>query len=387
MASDFYAALKASRLSLPELLHDENFQPLPDDWHVVVADIQNSSAAVAAGAHNDVNLVAAGSLVAGLNVARGTGYDIPYFFGGDGGTLLVPDEILPAMLEALRQHNLNSQKNFGLTMHVGAVAMREVREAGHSIRIAKTRLGKKLYKAVLLGSGLLWAEKQVKARTGQRAGDEAAGNTLLNMAGLECRWDRIKPPHPEAEVVCYLIESCNPSRQARVYREVLVKADDIFGRPEMRNPLSLQRLKLLVTVRKMRKEMLARFGGLNRRYLVAELMKTAVGRLIFRFNLKVADLKGKVYLEEVISNADTLTLDGRINTIISGTAAQRKSFLAYLSAREDAGVLRFGHHINGESVMTCYIEARDDKHIHFVDGGDGGYTAAAGELKGKVCAA
>lgn len=33
--------------------------------------------------------------------------------------------------------------------------------------------------------------------------------------------------------------------------------------------------------------------------------------------------------------------------------------------------------------MTCYIEDRKYKHIHFVDGADGGYTEAAKELKAK----
>ena len=73
-----------------------------------------------------------------------------------------------------------------------------------------------------------------------------------------------------------------------------------------------------------------------------------------------------------------------LGTIISGAPAQRLRFLAYLDAQETAGMLVYGHHINRESVITCYVEARDIKHIHFVDGSDGGYTAAARELKGKL---
>lgn len=382
-ALNFYAALKIHAVPLTVLLVDANFTDLPDDWHVVVADIQNSSAAVRAGAHSDVNLVAAGSLVAGLNIARSAGLDVPFFFGGDGGTLLVPDSILPNVLEALDTHNRNSQKNFGLTMHVGAVSMMAIRRAGHTIRLAKMRIGRKFSKAVLVGSGLLWAERQVKAH--QRVAADPSGAPELNMAGLECRWDRIKPPHAQPQIVCYLIEACNPSRQVDLYRDVLLEADRVFGTQELRNPLSIDKLDLLVTVRKLRKEVLARFGRLRRSYLVTEFFKTALGKLIFRYNLKLAGLKGKNYLEEVISNADTLTLDGRINTIISGTDEQRLRFLSFLDGLESAGHLRYGHHTNGDSVMTCYIESRQDKHVHFVDGGDGGYTSAAVELKGKTC--
>jgi len=44
----------------------------------------------------------------------------------------------------------------------------------------------------------------------------------------------------------------------------------------------------------------------------------------------------------------------------------------------------YGHFISKESIMTCYIQNRDSKHIHFVDGSDGGYTEASKELKRKL---
>lgn len=381
----FYTYLETHDVTLPQLLAEEHFTDLPDDWHVVIADIQNSSAAVRKGLHSDVNLVAAGSLIAGLNIAREANVEVPFFFGGDGGTLLVPDRILPGVLAALHRHNLNSQQNFGFTLHVGAVPMSAVRKAGHVIRLAKVRLGSGLSKAVVIGDGLLWAEQQVKNDMGITP--DFLDTLVLNMDGLECRWDRIKPPHSHFQIVCYLIESCNPAHQISLYKEILMEADALFGAPELRNPLSLDKLNLLVTMRKIRKEMLARFGKMKRSYLVAEFLKTAIGKILFRYGLKFAGMDGKHYLEEVISNADTLTLDGRINTIISGTTEQHTRFRAFLNNLEKAGKLRYGHHANGDSVITCYIESRAEKHIHFVDGGDGGYTAAAGELKSKLRAA
>ena len=38
--------------------------------------------------------------------------------------------------------------------------------------------------------------------------------------------------------------------------------------------------------------------------------------------------------------------------------------------------------------MTCLVVSpTDGQHVHFVDGGDGGYTRAATELKARVAAA
>ena len=44
----------------------------------------------------------------------------------------------------------------------------------------------------------------------------------------------------------------------------------------------------------------------------------------------------------------------------------------------------FGIHCSPASIMSCYVRNRDDAHIHFVDGADGGYTSAAIMLKKKL---
>lgn len=46
------------------------------------------------------------------------------------------------------------------------------------------------------------------------------------------------------------------------------------------------------------------------------------------------------------------------------------------------GVLRFGLHRSPSALMTCLVFNLDKgEHIHFVDGDDGGFTAAAKKLK------
>ena len=120
------------------------------------------------------------------------------------------------------------------------------------------------------------------------------------------------------------------------------------------------------------------------RFFIIEFLKTFIGRFYFRYNLKINNLRGLDYLTQLISNADTLNIDGRINTIISGKMDKRIQFLEYLSIQEKEGNLIYGYHINSESIMTCYIENRKEKHIHFVDGSDGGYTEASKEFKLKL---
>jgi hypothetical protein len=379
----FYSKLKTSGLPYVDLLHDEHFHTPPEDWYVVIADIKNSTAAVERGAHNDVNLVAAGCLVAALNIARKRDLEVPFFFGGDGGTFLVPKDINDEVLTALHLHGRNSEEHFGLSLHLGAVPVAKVSGAGHGIRLAKTRIGTGFGKAVVVGDGLLWAERQVK---GEQIHQEMSGNDMPDMMGLECRWDRISPPKPKDEVVCYLIEACDSSRQLEVYRNVLLHTDSLFGGPEHRSPLSTKRLKILASTKKIQREMKARFGRWKWGYYAQQMARTAAASLLLRNEGKIGEFNVASYLDELVSNADTLTIDGRINMIISGTPGQRHRFLEYLDEQEQAGILCYGHHINRQSVMTCYIQSRDKSHVHFVDGSDGGYTAASRELKKKLFA-
>jgi hypothetical protein len=115
---NFYRDIEPLELRIPEVFHPGNFSEVPTDWFIVISDVKNSTAAVQAGRHNDVNLVAAGSLIAGLNVARARNVEIPFFFGG--GTLLVPEPLLGEVLARLDAHNANSMRTFGLDMHATA---------------------------------------------------------------------------------------------------------------------------------------------------------------------------------------------------------------------------------------------------------------------------
>lgn len=382
IGTNFYRDLPSLKLPITEVFKQEYFSDVPSDWFIIIADVKNSTAAVNAGKHNDVNLVAAGCLIVALNIAKIQDVEIPFFFGGDGGTILVPRQLLNDVLTGLTLHNLNSIKNFGLTLHIGSISIKEISDAGHILKIAKIEFPTGFNKAIVIGDGLQYAEKLIKQSERDKS-VKIEDTDELNLTGLECRWNKVKPPGEENEIVCYLIETPDPAKQVSVYHDVLQKIDEIYGDIEKRNPLSLDRLKLLLSFDKIRKEMMLKFGKWKIYYFLTSSLKTFLGRFFFKYNWKVKNLQGQDYLVQLISNADTLTVDGRINTIISGKMDKRIRFLGYLSEQEKKGNLIFGHHISRESVMTCYIENRNSKHIHFVDGADGGYTEASKEFKMK----
>ncbi len=380
--TSFYKELPSHLVSTAGIFEDTNFTALPADWEIIVADVKDSSEAVLDGRHNDVNLVAGGSVIAVLNVAKKLGIEIPFFYGGDGGTFIVPARLLKPALAALSAHIANANQNFNLDMHKGHVSVGEMYDAGQFLKIAKLNTGEGLSKAIIVGGGLIEAEKKIKAVT--EPGIEKKNNNMANMEGLECRWNSIKPPALATEIVCLLIVATDPWQQIPVFKDVLNQMETIYGDINNRHPLSTERLRLLFTFDKVKKEMIVKYGKWKPLYFLNSMLQTIAGFFYFKYNLNIRKLRGRVYLKQVISNSDTLMIDGRINTIISGTEAQRLQLITYLSEKEEEGLLVFGHHVSGESIMTCYIRNRNKDHIHFVDGSNGGYTQAAVEIKNKL---
>ncbi|MGC4103098.1 DUF3095 family protein [Ferruginibacter sp.] len=136
-------------------------------------------------------------------------------------------------------------------------------------------------------------------------------------------------------------------------------------------------LKLSTALSKIGLEVRARMGGFRPLNVLNTWIRTSLGYLYFKTK------KGKVYLHSLIDMSDTLIIDGRINTVISGNAQQRAQLETALDHMEMTGEIIYGLYVSKESVMSCYVKDIHQQHIHFVDGAEGGYTKAAGVIKQK----
>ncbi|MDZ4794439.1 MAG: DUF3095 domain-containing protein [Bacteroidota bacterium] len=376
----FYSRLPVNQISLSELLMEEHlFVKVPANWHVLITDVRQSTAAVANGLHETVNLIATGSIVAVLNIAYRENLTVPFFFGGDGATFIVPPFILDAVMKALVLHQQNTMQNFNLQLRVGHVPVEAIYSNGHQLQISKLRASATFSIPVLIGNGLSYAEKVIKGED-YLLTSPLLGEEILDLSGMQCRWDKIKPPQNNDEVVSLLVIAPDGVQQTEAFKKVIEQLDKIYGTPEKRTPISTSRLRLKGTLKKIGTEMRVRLGGYNPFYLMKTWFTTLIGTLYFRTKL------GKSYLTQLVDMSDTLVIDGRINTVFSGTTAQRKQLETELDKLEEAGLIRYGLFVSKESVMSCYVRSMDDNHVHFVDGSDGGYTKAAGMLKKKLLA-
>lgn len=379
--TSFYKNLSLHKIALRELLKNENFfNSVPNDWFVIVTDIIDSTSAIKKGFHNDVNLVATGSIITVLNKIKAIDNTIttPYFFGGDGATIIIPKELLEDVFYALENYSIHVKKNFNFTLRVGKMNVGDVYKSGATLRIAKLKLNKFLVTPVVVGNGLKYAEKFIKDNFNDTLEiDEKI--VPLNLEGMECRWDEIEPIDEERKVICLLVMCNNESKQAEIFTKILDEVDYIFGELSERTPITTVKLKLNTSLRKIRNEMYARLGKFDRKYLIQNWLMTNFGKYYFKYFKE-----GKEYLYRVSQLSDTIMLDGSINTVFSGTGKKISQLKLILDSLESDGEIIYGMHATYASIMSCYIEDRDQKHIHFVDGTEGGYTSAAGELKKKL---
>ncbi|WP_316795433.1 DUF3095 domain-containing protein [Pedobacter agri] len=374
----FFSNLPVNKISLQQLLlRKDLFKEVPNDWHIIITDIKSSTQAVQAGLHENVNLIATGSIVTVLNIAFKANISIPFFFGGDGATFVVPASIVDKSMSALQIYRRNTLANFNLDLRAGIVSVKEIYESGHHLNISRFSISKMFSIPIVLGDGLDYAEKIIKGENYLFSKDESSEEEL-DLSGMQCRWDKIQPPENSEEVVTLIAIAQDCKKQAEILSKIITQLDIIYGAPEKRQPISIPKLIFRTSFNNLGREMRHRIGKIKFFELVKTWFINAYGYIYFRTE------SGKKYLNQMVEMSDTLVIDGRLNTVITGTRLQRTKLEKALNQLEKNNEILYGIYVSGESVMSCYVRDLEDDHIHFVDGAEGGYTKAAAVLKEKI---
>ena len=374
----FYSNLHLHYGSIHELINDEEaFTDVPNSWNIIVTDVEKSTQAVQAGKQQLVNLAATGSIVACLNISREKGIEIPFFFGGDGATLIVPNEILNECLFALNLHQERCSISFDFFLRVGYRKVGEMVDKGASLKILKYKRNDLHLMPVILGNALQKAENEIKASPPVTAIEQFNFNLDLN--GMECKWDKISPPDNKNEIISLIIKAIKVEDQSSLYSQILEKIELIYGDDTIRHPIVAKRLKMVNSLSRIKDEVKMKFKNVTPGKLVSSWWRGVMGGW-FTKNTQ----KGKNYINDLIQLTETLLLDGSINTVITGNVGQREQLLEYLDGLENDHLINYGYYSSSSSVLSCFVTAIDDYHIHFLDGENGGYTQASKVLKAKM---
>jgi len=374
----FYKKMPGQYTSLGSMLRKEElFKVVPSEWQVIITDIKGSTKAILDGKHELVNLVATGSIVIVLNIAFRLDVSIPFFFGGDGATFILPPIMKEEVLLALNQYRQNTLINLNLELRLGAVPVKDIYSKGHVLKLAKLANPTSFTIPILIGDGLNYAEKLIKGPDSLICPNNQSQHKI-DLSGMQCRWDKISAPANKDEIVTLLVVACDTTCPPTALAKVLDKIDEIFGATEKRQPISISKLKLKTTFNRYESKVKGR-SPKNKTWLI---LKTGLLKLTSDVYFRTP--QGKRFLKTLVQTSDTLVVDGKINTVISGNKGQRLLLQQALIQLEQSGEIIYGLHISNASIMSCYVREKDDLHIHFVDGSEGGYTNAAIMLKSKI---
>ena len=381
--SGFYANLPALT-NLLELADPAHYVPVPDDWYVLITDIAGSTAAIAAGQYREVNLIGASSIIAVLNVLQPL--EIPFVFGGDGASLLVPPAHLHSARQALLGVRAIAAAAYGLDLRVGVVPVARIHQIC-PLKIAKFRLSPLYCQASFIGGGITLATDLIKRDATYRL--EVDGDpSEADLTGLECRWQEVPSPHGHTLSLMVAALQSSGSAGGDVFREVFEAIHSIFGEPADYHPVTPAALRLSFNPRKLDAEVKLRsrspHWAARLSYLWRIWLENLLGWLFMRFRLTVGEVAWGTYKEEVRSASDYQKIDDVLRMVIAGTSGQIQQLMQYLERNAQAGRLAYGLHVSDRAVLTCLILDRRNCHFHLVDAADGGYAFAAQDLKGQL---
>jgi hypothetical protein len=371
----FYSSIPVFR-GFSSLMDPALYSALPDDWSIGVADIVESTKAIAEARYKAVNMAGASVIAAVANALEGR--EFPFVFGGDGASFAVSPDDLARTRDALAATAIWVEESLNLMMRVALVPVAAVRAQGLDVRVARFGPSPNLSYAMFSGGGLGWAETAMKR--GEFAVPAAAPGTQPDLTGLSCRFEEI--PSARGLILSVLVvpaRGADPLAFRKLIEDViaLVERSPDAGRPVPPGgpPLRWPPAGADFEARA------ARGGSLLKRR-AAVLTFTLFAYLIMRFGISVGGFVPKTYVRQVVENSDFRKYDDGLRMILDCTPELEAALTRRLTLAASAGVVRYGLHRQDAAMMTCFTpSALRSDHVHFIDGARGGYASAATALK------
>jgi hypothetical protein len=374
----FYRGIPVFR-GFARLMDPALYSPLPDDWIVGVADIVESTKAIAQARYKTVNMAGAAVIAAVTNALEGR--EFPFVFGGDGASFAVAPHDLDRARDALAATATWVRDDLDLVMRVALVPVAALRAQKLDVRVARFAPSPNLSYAMFSGGGLGWAEAAMKR--GEFAVPPAPSGTQPDLSGLSCRFEEI--PSARGVILSLMVvpaKDVDPAAFRALIEDLIALVERSPdgarpvppGGPPIRWPSTGAELEARA----------ARGGPLFKRRAFV-LAYTLFVYLILRFGIRVGGFVPNTYVRQVVENSDFREYDDALRMVLDCTAELDRALMRRLELAASSGVARYGLHRQDAAMMTCFTPSavRSD-HVHFIDGARGGYASAATALKAAL---
>ena len=365
-----------------EIADGGHYRTAPESWYVIITDVEGSTRAIAEGRYKEVNMIGAACINAVLNVTPNG--EIPYMFGGDGASLLVPEEYLDECKRVLLAVRRLAESDFDLSLRVGVVPVAELHAASPArVKVGKFRLSPGNELAAFSGGGLELAERWIKSNSDFLV-QPGTDNGAPDLNGLSCRWEPLAARNGVMLSLLLQAKTGDEAGKSRLYRELIGEIDRISGNLEQdAKPVAEANMIFRWPPRGLSAEIRATAGRRNRLLVALRLyLYSLIQYCLDRFDLTLGGYRGRQYRIELRDNTDYRRFDDTLRMLLDCSPGQADEIEALLAERASAGELAYGVHRSDSALMTCLVFSLDKgEHIHFVDGNDGGFTSASRGLK------
>jgi hypothetical protein len=263
------------------------------------------------------------------------------------------------------------------------VPVEEMRRRGRRVLVAKFALSPGNHLAMFAGGGLELADRLIKGGAGFGLEDEIdPGPPDLN--GLSCRWQPFRSLRGHMLTLLVRARQVDSLPLQHEIIEVLRRIlDEASGQAAPVQPANMRFVWPPAGL-----EVEARLTGgwaslwRRRAWLYFESLLQSVAE---RFDLQIGAYNAPVYREEVRRNSDYRKVADTLHMVLDCTAEQIVQIEGYLEGLRAQGRIAYGLHRADRALMTCLVfSLEESRHVHFVDGADGGYALAALQLKAQL---
>ena len=179
----------------------------------------------------------------------------------------------------------------------------------------------------------------------------------------------------------------DPAAAGALLNDVVKRISHILGhRVEESAPASVHSMKFRWPPRGLRLEARATAGRqtISRRYLEI-LVSSLIQWFCERFDRQAGPYNAPVYRGELRSNTDFRKYDGILRMVLDVSERQAELIEEFLQREHQIGRLIYGVYLADTALMTCMVfSLEQSKHVHFIDGSDGGFARAALEFKSRL---